>query len=166
MVTLAELQRSSVEMGKTSRTTITATLHRSGLYGRVAKLKPLLSESLGKHLKETRIVRNKILRSDKTKTELFGLNSKLHVWRKPGTVHYLPSTIPKVTHGGGIIMLWSVFQRQRLGNCSGLKESLIEQSTEISFMTIWLRAPRTLDWAEGSPSNRTTTISKDNTGVA
>ena len=54
MVTLAELQRSCVEMGETSRrTTITATLHRSGLYGRVARRKPLLSE---RHMKAHRIL--------------------------------------------------------------------------------------------------------------
>ena len=46
MVTLAELQRSCVEMGETSRrTTITATLHQSGLYGRVARRKPFLTKS-------------------------------------------------------------------------------------------------------------------------
>jgi hypothetical protein len=31
--------------------------------------------------------------------ELFGLNAKRPVWRKPGT-------IPTVNHGGGSIMLW------------------------------------------------------------
>ena len=37
MVTLTELQSSSVEMGEPSRrTTISAALHQSGLYGRVA----------------------------------------------------------------------------------------------------------------------------------
>ncbi len=41
-----ELQSSSVEIGETSRrTTITATLNCSGLYGRVARWKPLLSET-------------------------------------------------------------------------------------------------------------------------
>jgi transposase len=45
MVTLTELKSSSVEMGETSRrTTISAALHQSGLYGRVARLKPLLSK--------------------------------------------------------------------------------------------------------------------------
>ena len=40
MVTLTELQSSSVEMGKRSRkTTISAALHQSGLYGRVARWK-------------------------------------------------------------------------------------------------------------------------------
>ena len=42
---------------------------------------------------------NKILWSDETKIELFGLNGKCQVWRKPGT-------IPMVKHGGGSIMLW------------------------------------------------------------
>jgi len=45
MVTLTELQSSSVEMGEPSRrTTISAALHQSGLYGRVARRKPLLSK--------------------------------------------------------------------------------------------------------------------------
>ena len=44
-------------------------------------------------------MRNQILWSDETKIELFGLNAKGHVWRKPGT-------IPIVKHGGGRIMLW------------------------------------------------------------
>ena len=45
MVTLTELQSSSVEMGEPSRrTTISAALQKSGLYGRVARQKPLLSK--------------------------------------------------------------------------------------------------------------------------
>ena len=31
-------------------------------------------------------MRNKILWSDETKIELFGLKAKRHVWRKPGTI--------------------------------------------------------------------------------
>ena len=42
---------------------------------------------------------NNIFWSDETKIELFGLNAKHHVGRKPGT-------IPTVKHGGGSIMLW------------------------------------------------------------
>uniref|UniRef100_A0A8C7U9G6 Pleckstrin homology-like domain family B member 1 n=1 Tax=Oncorhynchus mykiss TaxID=8022 RepID=A0A8C7U9G6_ONCMY len=45
---------------------------------------------------------NKILWSDKTKIELFGLNAKRHMWRKPGT-------IPTVEHCGGSIILWGCF---------------------------------------------------------
>ena len=39
-------------------------------------------------------LRNKILWSDETKIELFGLNAKRHIWRKPGTAHHLVNTIP------------------------------------------------------------------------
>ncbi len=52
------------------------------------------------------MVTNKILWSDETKIELFGLNSKRYVWRKPGTAHHLSDTVPTVKHGGGSIMLW------------------------------------------------------------
>jgi hypothetical protein len=31
-------------------------------------------------------MRNKILCSDEIKIELFGLNAKRHIWRKPGTI--------------------------------------------------------------------------------
>ena len=55
-----------------------------------------------RHLKDSQTMRNKILWSDKTKIELFGLNAKHHVWRKPGT-------IPMVEHGGGSIMIWGYF---------------------------------------------------------
>ncbi len=94
-------------MGESCRkSTITAALHQSGLYGRVAQRKPLLSarhmkarmEFAKKHLKDSKMVTNK-------KIELFGLNSKRYVWRKPGTAHHLSNTVPTVKHGGGSIML-------------------------------------------------------------
>jgi hypothetical protein len=45
MVTVTEIQSSSVVMGEPSRrTTISAELYQSGLYGRVARWKPLLSK--------------------------------------------------------------------------------------------------------------------------
>ena len=53
-------------------------------------------------------MRNKILWSDETKIVLFGLNSKRHVWRKPGT-------IPTVKHGGGSNMLWGCFSAAATG---------------------------------------------------
>jgi hypothetical protein len=54
-------------------------------------------------------MRNKILWSYKTKIELFGLNVKRHVWRKP-------ATIPTVKHGGGSIMLWGCFSTAGTGS--------------------------------------------------
>ncbi|KAL0148387.1 hypothetical protein M9458_056287 [Cirrhinus mrigala] len=106
------------------KSTITAALHQSGLYGRVARRKPLLSvrhikahmEFAKKHLKDSKMVRNKILWSDETKMELFGLNSKRYVWRKPGTAHHLSNTVPTVKHGGGsIMMLWGCFSAAGTG---------------------------------------------------
>ena len=55
-----------------------------------------------RHLKDSQTMINKILWSDETKIEVFGLRAKRHVWRKPGT-------IPTVKHGGGSIMLWECF---------------------------------------------------------
>ena len=77
MVTLSELQRSSVERGEPSRrTTISAAIHQSGLYGRVARRKPLILlckrhmaarlEFVKMHLKDSQTMRNKILWSDET----------------------------------------------------------------------------------------------------
>ena len=47
-------------------------------------------------------MRNKILWSDETKIELFGLNAKRHIWKKPGF-------LPMVKHGSGRVMLWMFF---------------------------------------------------------
>ena len=55
-----------------------------------------------RHLKDSQTLRNKIFWSDETKIELFGLNAKHHISKKPGT-------IPMGKHGGGSIMLWGCF---------------------------------------------------------
>ena len=97
-------------------TTISSHLHQSGLYGRVARQKPLLSkrhmtaglEFAKRHLKDSQTMRNKILWSVETKIELFSLNAKCHVWRKPGTIH-------TVKHGGDSIMLWGCFSAAGTG---------------------------------------------------
>ncbi|KAG2456327.1 TCB1 transposase, partial [Polypterus senegalus] len=118
VVILSELQRSFVERGEPSRrTTISAAIHQSGLYGRVARRKPLRSkkhmtarlEFAKRHLKDSQTMRNKILWSDETKIELFDVNARHHVWWKPGTAYHQANTIPTVKHGGGSIMLWGCF---------------------------------------------------------
>jgi hypothetical protein len=53
-------------------------------------------------------MKNKILWSDETQTELFGLNTKHHIWRKPGT-------IPMAKHGGSSFMLWGCFSATGTG---------------------------------------------------
>ncbi len=91
-ITVAELQRCIREMGESCRkSTITAALHQSGLYGRVARRKPLLSaRHMKARMEDSKMVTNKILWSDETKIELFGLNSKRYVCSSP--VQYSPNS--------------------------------------------------------------------------
>ena len=58
--------------------------------------------------KDSQTMINKILWSDEIKIELFDLNAKHHIWRKPGT-------IPMVKHGVGTIMLWGCFSAAGTG---------------------------------------------------
>ncbi|KAJ8340779.1 hypothetical protein SKAU_G00330700 [Synaphobranchus kaupii] len=89
----------------------------------VARRKPLLSkrhitarlEFAKRHLEDSQTMRIKILWSDETKIELFGLNTKRHIWRKPGTAHHLANTIPTVKHGSGSIMIWGCFSAAGTG---------------------------------------------------
>ncbi|KAK3550138.1 hypothetical protein QTP86_021073, partial [Hemibagrus guttatus] len=82
----------------------------SSIKGTTARL-----EFAKRHLKDSQTMRNKILWSDATKIELFGLNGKHHVCRKPGTAHHLANTIPTVKHGGGSIMLCGCFSAAETG---------------------------------------------------
>jgi hypothetical protein len=61
-----------------------------------------------KHLKDSQTMRSKILWSDETKIQLFGLKAKRHVWRKPGT-------IPTVKPGCGSGILWRCFLAAAIG---------------------------------------------------
>ena len=70
-----------------------------------------------RHLKDSQTLRNKIIWSDETKIELFGLNAKRHVWRKPGT-------IPTVKHGGGSIVLWGCFSAAGTGRLVRIEEKV------------------------------------------
>ena len=60
-------------------------------------------------------MKNKILWSDETQIELFGLNAKRHVWRKPGTAHHLANVIPTVKLDGGSNILWDCFSEAGTG---------------------------------------------------
>lgn len=78
--TLAEVQTPCSEMGETSkRTTVSAALHRSVIYGKVARLKFLFSKNKWKMLEvwkkksnwRSRTARNKTLWSNECKFKLF-----------------------------------------------------------------------------------------------
>ncbi len=73
-----------------------------------------------KHLNDSEENWVKVLWSDETKIELFGINSTRRVWRRRNTA-YDPKTIPTVKHGGGNIMLWGVFLLRGQDNCTTSK---------------------------------------------
>jgi hypothetical protein len=98
-------------------------------------------------IKDSQTMKNKILWSDETKIELFGLNAKCHVWRKPGT-------IPTVKHGGGI-MLWGCFSAAGTGR---LVRIVGKMNREKYRELLDANLLRTSDSGEGSPSNRTMTL--------
>ena len=104
MTTLTERQSSLDKMGEPAgRTTISAALYKSMLCGRVARWKLLLRKrhmttpgACKKHLHDTAGTWRKVLCSDETEIELFGLNLKRFVWRKPNIAHHPVNTIPTV----------------------------------------------------------------------
>jgi hypothetical protein len=61
-----------------------------------------------RYLKDSQTMRNKILWSDETKIELFGLNAKAYIWGIYGT-------IPTLKNGGGSIRLWGCFSAAGTG---------------------------------------------------
>ena len=57
----------------------------------------------------------RVLWSDETKMELFGLNAKRYIWCKPNTAHHPKNTIHTVKHGGESFMLWGCFSSAGTG---------------------------------------------------
>jgi hypothetical protein len=104
-------------------------------------------------------MRNKILWSDETQIELFGLNAKSHIWRKSGT-------IPTVKNGGGKIMLWGCFSAgggvriEEKMNGAKYREILDENRLQ-SAQNLRLRKRLTFQ-----QDNDPKAHSQDNTGVA
>ena len=118
MATLQELQAFMAKTGQSVHvTTISQALHKSGLYGRVARRKPLLKKAhlesrlkyAKKHSGDSVAMWQKVLWSDETKMELFSLNANRN------TAHHPKNTIPTVKHGGGSIILWGCFSSAGTG---------------------------------------------------
>ena len=66
----------------------------------------------------------KMLWSDETRMELFGLNAKRYIWGKPNTEHHPKNTIPTVMHSGDSIMLWGCFSSARTGALLRIEEKM------------------------------------------
>ena len=137
---------------------ISVALYQSGLYGIVARRKPLLSkrhmrarlEFAKRHLKDSQTMRNKTLRSDETKIELFGLNAKRHVWRKPGTGQY---------NLYGEAWWWQLHAVENISAAGTGRQVRIEGKMN-GAKYLEIPVSRSSYWGEGSPSDRAMTLSK------
>uniref|UniRef100_A0A3Q3J790 Tc1-like transposase DDE domain-containing protein n=1 Tax=Monopterus albus TaxID=43700 RepID=A0A3Q3J790_MONAL len=97
--------------------TIRKRLHKFNLHGRRARRKPLLSKRNIKarltfareNVDKDQDFWNNVLWTDESKIELFGHQSRGHVWRKPNIAFQEKNLIPTVKHGGGSVMVWGCF---------------------------------------------------------
>uniref|UniRef100_A0A8C4TMR8 Transposase n=1 Tax=Erpetoichthys calabaricus TaxID=27687 RepID=A0A8C4TMR8_ERPCA len=115
-----------------SKVTVGRTLCRHGFKSRIARKVPLLKSShvqarlkfANDHLDDPEEAWEKVMWSDETKIELFGLNFTRRVWRKKKEELHLKNTIPTVKHGRGNIMLWGCFSAKGTGRLHCIKERM------------------------------------------
>ena len=108
-----------------TKRTIRNTLHREGFKSCCAHKVPLLKKAhvqarlkLAKeHLDDPEEAWEKVMWSDETKIELFGINSTRRVWKKRNA----ENTIPTVKHGGGNLLLWGCFSAKGTGQLHRIK---------------------------------------------
>ncbi len=111
-----------------TKKTIGNTLHLEGLKPCSARKVPLLKKA---HVQGRLRFANdseenwvKVLWSDETKIELFGINSTRRVWRRRNAAYDPKNTIPTVKHGGGNIMLWGCFSAKGTGQLHRIKGTM------------------------------------------
>ena len=122
--TQEELVNDLKAVGNTvTKRTISNTLHREGLKSCCARKVPLLKKAhvqarlkfTQEHLDDPEEAWEKVMWSDETKMELFGINSTCQVWRKRNAEYNPKNTIPILKHGGGNLMLWRCFSAKWTG---------------------------------------------------
>ncbi len=108
-----------------TKKTIGNTLHREGLKSRSARKVPLLKKA---HVQARLKFANdseenwvKVLWSDETKIELFGINSTRRVWRRRNAAYGPKNTIPTVSEN---IMLWGCFSAKGTGQLHRIKGTM------------------------------------------
>ncbi|KAL0164053.1 hypothetical protein M9458_039806, partial [Cirrhinus mrigala] len=115
-----------------TKKTIGHKLRRDGLKSCSAHEVPLLKKGhaqahlkfANEHLKDSEENRVKVLWSDETKIELFGINSTCRVWRRRNAAYDPNNTIPMVKHGGGNIMHWGCFSAKGTGQMHHIKGTM------------------------------------------
>uniref|UniRef100_A0A674BHQ3 Tc1-like transposase DDE domain-containing protein n=1 Tax=Salmo trutta TaxID=8032 RepID=A0A674BHQ3_SALTR len=115
-----------------TKKTIGKTLRREGLKSCSARKVPLLKKAhiharlkfANEHLNDSEDNWVKVLWSDETKMELFGINSTRHVWRRRNAAYDPKNTIPTVKHGGGNIMLCGCFSAKGTGQLHRIKGTM------------------------------------------
>ena len=103
--------------------TIRKRAHDVGLFGPVARKKPYVNKiNRGKRLKfvmkmleKSADFWNNNVWSNKSNFKLFGSDDKVMVWRTPHEEFDSKCTISTIKHGGGSVMVWGCFSRQRVG---------------------------------------------------
>ncbi len=111
-----------------TKKTIGNTLRREGLKSCSARKVPLLKKArlkfANEHLNDSEENWVKVLWSDETKIELFGINSTRRVWRRRNAAYDPKNTIPTVKHGGGNLMLWGCFSVKGTGQLHRIKGTM------------------------------------------
>ncbi len=112
-----------------TKKTIGNTLCQEGVKSCSAQKVPLLKRAhvqarlkfANEHLNDSEKKWVKVLWSDETKIQLFGINSTCHVWRRKNAAYDPKNTIPTNKHGGGSIVLWGCFSDKGTGQLHGIK---------------------------------------------
>ena len=108
---------------RVSPRTVRRRLNEFGLFGRVARKKPLISRRNRQvrirfaldHLNWTQKQWARVLFSDEKKFNRFGNDGTVHVWRKKGESLAPQCLRPTVKGGGGSVMVWGCVSRYGTG---------------------------------------------------
>ncbi len=105
-----------------TKKTIANALRHEGLKSCSTRKAPLLKKAhVQAHLKFANDSEKnwvKVLWSDETKIELFGINSTRRVWWRRNAAYDPKNTIPTVKHGGGTLCFGGVFLLRGQDNCT------------------------------------------------